>query len=38
MREADVTTIIGVPRLYDALWTAVETRVAAHGHSRGRHC
>ena len=31
MREADVTTIIGVPRLYDALWTAIETRVAAHG-------
>ena len=31
MREADVTTIIGVPRLYDALWTAIETRVATSG-------
>ena len=31
MREADVTTIIGVPRLYDALWTAIETRVAGRG-------
>jgi long-chain acyl-CoA synthetase len=31
MREADVTTIIGVPRLYDAIWTALETRVATRG-------
>ena len=31
MHEADVTTIIGVPRLYDALWTAVETRVTSRG-------
>jgi long-chain acyl-CoA synthetase len=31
MREADVTTIIGVPRLYDALWTAIETRVTSRG-------
>jgi long-chain acyl-CoA synthetase len=31
MREADVTTIIGVPRLYDAIWTALETRVATSG-------
>src|SRR5215831_12435731 len=31
MREADVTTIIGVPRLYDALWAAIETRAAARG-------
>jgi long-chain acyl-CoA synthetase len=28
MRDADVTTIIGVPRLYDAIWTALETRIA----------
>src|SRR5499427_4240245 len=31
MREAEVTTIIGVPRLYDAIWTALETRIAARG-------
>jgi long-chain acyl-CoA synthetase len=31
MREAEVTTIIGVPRLYEAIWTALETRVAARG-------
>ena len=31
MREADVTTIIGVPRLYDAVWAAIETRIAARG-------
>jgi long-chain acyl-CoA synthetase len=31
MREAEVTTIIGVPRLYDALWNALETRVATRG-------
>ena len=31
MHEADVTTIIGVPRLYDALWTAIETRVTSRG-------
>jgi long-chain acyl-CoA synthetase len=31
MREAEVTTIIGVPRLYDAVWAAIETRVAGHG-------
>jgi len=31
MREAEVTAIVGVPRLYDALWTAIETRVATHG-------
>jgi long-chain acyl-CoA synthetase len=31
MREADVTTIIGVPRLYDAIWTALETRLATRG-------
>jgi len=31
MREADVTTIVGVPRLYDAIWTALETRVATRG-------
>jgi long-chain acyl-CoA synthetase len=31
MRDAEVTTIIGVPRLYDAIWTALETRVAARG-------
>ena len=31
MREAEATTIIGVPRLYDAIWTALETRVAARG-------
>jgi long-chain acyl-CoA synthetase len=31
MREAEVTTIIGVPRLYDAIWTALETRVATRG-------
>jgi long-chain acyl-CoA synthetase len=28
MRDADVTTIIGVPRLYDAIWAALETRIA----------
>jgi long-chain acyl-CoA synthetase len=26
MRDGEVTTIIGVPRLYDALWTAIEIR------------
>jgi len=31
LREADVTTIIGVPRLYDAIWAALETRVATRG-------
>src|SRR5205823_493979 len=31
MREADVTTIIGVPRLYDAVWAALETRVTTRG-------
>src|SRR5262249_43990131 len=31
MREGEVTTIIGVPRLYDALWTAIETRVTTRG-------
>jgi long-chain acyl-CoA synthetase len=31
MREAEVTTIIGVPRLYDAIWTALETHVATRG-------
>ena len=31
MHEADVTTIIGVPRLYDALWAAIETRVTSRG-------
>jgi long-chain acyl-CoA synthetase len=27
LREANVTTIIGVPRLYEALWTAIEARL-----------
>src|SRR5262245_45360508 len=31
MREGEVTTIIGVPRLYDALWMAIETRVTSRG-------
>jgi long-chain acyl-CoA synthetase len=31
MRETEVTTIIGVPRLYDAIWTALEARVATRG-------
>jgi long-chain acyl-CoA synthetase len=31
MREGGVTTIIGVPRLYDALSTAIETRATAGG-------
>src|SRR5438132_7838580 len=31
MREGEVTTIIGVPRLYDALWAAIETRVTSRG-------
>src|SRR6266403_1812883 len=31
MREGEVTTIIGVPRLYDALWAAIETRVTTRG-------
>ncbi len=31
MREADVTTIIGVPRLYDAIWAALETRLTTRG-------
>jgi len=31
MRDGEVTTIIGVPRLYDALWTAIETRVTTRG-------
>jgi len=31
MRDAEVTIVIGVPRLYDAIWTALETRVATRG-------
>jgi long-chain acyl-CoA synthetase len=31
MRDAEVTVIIGVPRLYDAIWTALETRVVTRG-------
>jgi len=31
MRDGEVTTIIGVPRLYDAIWMALETRVATRG-------
>ena len=31
LREAEVTTVIGVPRLYDAIWAALETRVATRG-------
>src|SRR5262249_22426359 len=31
MREGEVTTIIGVPRLYDALVAAIETRVTSRG-------
>jgi long-chain acyl-CoA synthetase len=31
IREAEVTTIIGVPRLYDALWAAIETRATTRG-------
>src|SRR5262249_9477811 len=31
MRDAEVTVIIGVPRLYDAIWAALETRVATRG-------
>jgi len=31
MREGEVTTIIGVPRLYDALLAAIETRVTSRG-------
>src|SRR5262249_44729824 len=30
-REAEVTTIIGVPRVYDAIWPALETRIATRG-------
>jgi long-chain acyl-CoA synthetase len=31
IREAGVTAIIGVPGLYDAIWTALETRIATRG-------
>jgi long-chain acyl-CoA synthetase len=31
IREAGVTAIIGVPRLYDAIWMALETRIATRG-------
>jgi len=31
LRAGEVTTIIGVPRLYDAIWTALQTRVATRG-------
>jgi long-subunit acyl-CoA synthetase (AMP-forming) len=27
LREANVTTIIGVPRLYEALWAAIAARL-----------
>ena len=30
LREANVTTIIGVPRLYEALWTAIEARLKGY--------
>jgi long-chain acyl-CoA synthetase len=33
MREGEVTAIVGVPRLYDAIWAALETRVAARSRS-----
>jgi long-chain acyl-CoA synthetase len=42
MREREVTTIIGVPRLYDALWTAIETHAsrpaARRSGSSGARC
>jgi long-chain acyl-CoA synthetase len=31
LRDADVTTIVGVPRLYEALATAIDARLAARG-------
>jgi long-chain acyl-CoA synthetase len=31
LREGEVTTIIGVPRLYDALWAAIEGRLRGYG-------
>ena len=30
LREANVTTIIGVPRLYEALWAAIEARLKGY--------
>jgi long-chain acyl-CoA synthetase len=30
LREANVTTIIGVPRLYEALWAAIEARLKSY--------
>jgi len=31
LRDGEVTTIVGVPRLYEALVDAIEARIAAHG-------
>jgi long-chain acyl-CoA synthetase len=30
LREANVTTIVGVPRLYEALWAAIEVRLKGY--------
>jgi long-chain acyl-CoA synthetase len=30
LREANVTTIVGVPRLYEALWAAIEARLKGY--------
>jgi len=31
LRDGDVTTIVGVPRLYDTMLDAIQARVASHG-------
>ena len=36
LREGEATIILGVPRLYEALWTAIEDRVEAQGRMAGK--
>jgi long-chain acyl-CoA synthetase len=35
LREGDATVMIGVPRLFSALWTGIQTRVESAGRLRG---
>lgn len=35
LREGDVTVMIGVPRLFSALWTGIQSRVESAGRLRG---
>ena len=36
LREGEATIILGVPRLYEALWTAIEDRVKHRGRMAGK--